>query len=217
MLVVCRPGLDAEDFRRLESRLSAQPHELRWAQRAGRLVLLLEKTRADQEDWQDLVGDPAVEYVLRDPSVDEITRVFSRRDLLNLSLTTTGLLAAVVLLGPVGLFVAAPAGLRTSRGDLLMGSADSIPIGGSQSRVIDGEEYVIVRRDETRFYALSATCTHSNVCLVSWDKKRGQLVCPCHRGIFDVYGNVVAGPPPRPLSRLDVTVRDGNLYVRRPG
>ncbi|MFQ5843804.1 MAG: ubiquinol-cytochrome c reductase iron-sulfur subunit, partial [Planctomycetota bacterium] len=69
--------------------------------------------------------------------------------------------------------------------------------------------------DEARFHTLSGTCTHSEVCLVEWDPKRRQLVCPCHRGIFDLQGNVVSGPPPRPLARHEVFVRDGSLYLRR--
>jgi len=73
----------------------------------------------------------------------------------------------------------------------------------------------VVRRDERHFHTLSATCTHSDVCLVEWDKERRQLVCPCHRGVFDLNGNVVAGPPPRPLERREVVVRDGGVYVRR--
>ncbi|HZM00006.1 MAG TPA: Rieske (2Fe-2S) protein, partial [Planctomycetota bacterium] len=82
------------------------------------------------------------------------------------------------------------------------------------SRLVDGEEYVIVRRDETSLQALSATCTHSEVCLVAWDPRRRQLICPCHRGTFDLDGNVVSGPPPRPLRRREVVVREGDVYVR---
>jgi cytochrome b6-f complex iron-sulfur subunit len=94
---------------------------------------------------------------------------------------------------------------------------DAIPVNGAVSKVIDGREFIVVRRDEERFFALSATCTHSEVCLVAWDPRRHQLVCPCHRGVFDLNGNVVSGPPPRPLERRDVTVRQGSLYVRRGG
>ncbi|MHC4844753.1 MAG: QcrA and Rieske domain-containing protein, partial [Planctomycetota bacterium] len=89
------------------------------------------------------------------------------------------------------------------------------PVGGAQSKVVDGEDFLIIRRGEDDFHALTATCTHSEVCLVEWDGKSRQLVCPCHRGIFDLYGNVVSGPPPRPLERREVSVRDGRVYMRR--
>ena len=74
---------------------------------------------------------------------------------------------------------------------------------------------LIIRRDKEHFHALSATCTHSEVCLLSWNPDRRQVICPCHQGVFDLYGNVVSGPPPRPLEHREVVVRDGQLYVRR--
>ncbi|MFV1959936.1 MAG: ubiquinol-cytochrome c reductase iron-sulfur subunit [Planctomycetota bacterium] len=71
------------------------------------------------------------------------------------------------------------------------------------------------RTGEERYVVISSTCTHLQVCTVKWDKDRNQLVCPCHRGIFDLYGNVISGPPPRPLRRLAVVVREGDVYVKR--
>src|ERR1044071_8601383 len=41
--------------------------------------------------------------------------------------------------------------------------------------------------------ALSSTCTHLG-CRVSWDAEAGQLKCPCHGGIYDRTGAVLAGP-----------------------
>jgi len=214
MLIVCKDNLTEEDLGRLEGKLAALPYELRWRRRGGRLVLLLERARPDQEQLKPLLEDPAVEHVLRNPSEREIARMFSRRALLDLALLSTGAVAAATVLGSLGLYLAAPAGARTIRGELLIAKADSIPIQGARSRVIEGEEFIIVRRDADHYYALSATCTHSEICLVEWDPRRGQLVCPCHRGIFDLYGNVVSGPPPRPLKSLEIDVRDGNVYAR---
>jgi len=63
------------------------------------------------------------------------------------------------------------------------------------------------------FVVFSRVCTHLG-CLVRWDEKKQQFLCPCHGGVFDPAGNVVAGPPPRPLEKLPVKVEDGVLYVK---
>jgi len=214
LLVVCKPELVRSDFNRLGALLGAKDEELRWTRRAGRLVLLLETPPAEPAVLAALLADPAVDYVLSDPTREELARIFSRRDLLKLALTTTGLMAAAVTAGPLALYLKAPAAQRARHGDVFVGRLENIPVNGSISRVIDGEEFVIVRRDETNLHALSATCTHSNVCLVKWDRGRQQLVCPCHRGIFDLYGNVVSGPPPRPLASRAVVVQAGDVYVK---
>ena len=60
---------------------------------------------------------------------------------------------------------------------------------------------------------LSARCTHLG-CLVSWRSEEGRFRCPCHGGAYDAAGNVVAGPPPRPLETLESRIAEGRLQVR---
>lgn len=60
-------------------------------------------------------------------------------------------------------------------------------------------------------HALSATCTHLG-CQVRWDAESTHFRCPCHGGVFDMEGKVVAGPPPRPLERLEARL-DGERRV----
>lgn len=63
--------------------------------------------------------------------------------------------------------------------------------------------------------ALSATCTHLG-CQVQWDGSAKQFHCPCHGGIYDASGQVLGGPPPRPLDTVDARVdpADGSVLVR---
>jgi len=214
MLIVFKPDLPEPDFSRVARKIEVLPFQLRWGRRAGRLVILLERARSDEDEIKELVKDPAIDYVLADPSEREIARTFARRDLLDLALASTGALVVAALLGPLALYLGAPAGGRTTRGEVPLGKADSIPVNGAHTKLIHGEEYLVVRREKDQFVALSATCTHSRVCLVEWDGKRQQVVCPCHRGVFDLNGNVISGPPPEPLRRRDVVIRDGQLYAR---
>jgi Rieske Fe-S protein len=59
---------------------------------------------------------------------------------------------------------------------------------------------------------LSATCTHLG-CTVQWEPGKNEFRCPCHGGRYSADGAVLAGPPPRPLERLNAQVRDGNVVV----
>lgn len=215
LLLVARPGLQAADWKRLRGLAGELDGELRWARRGERLVLWLPDARPWDGPVGRLLADPAIEYALQDPSPEELARLFARRDLLKLALGTTGALAAACTVAPLALFLSPPARERLARGDVAVARLDSLPVGGSLSRVVDGQDWIVVRRDETHLHALSATCTHSNVCLVEWDRERHRLVCPCHRGMFDLQGNVVEGPPPRPLATRAVSVRDGVVFLQR--
>ncbi len=62
-------------------------------------------------------------------------------------------------------------------------------------------------------YALSAVCTHLG-CIARYKSDEKVIACPCHGSRFDLEGNVVHGPAPRPLPWLDVTEdAQGNLVV----
>lgn len=60
------------------------------------------------------------------------------------------------------------------------------------------------------FLALSAVCTHLG-CNVRWRPEDSRFACPCHAGFYDPNGDVISGPPPRPLRHLETRVRDGVL------
>jgi menaquinol-cytochrome c reductase iron-sulfur subunit len=77
----------------------------------------------------------------------------------------------------------------------------------------DEELSIYILTDNGRdFVAMSNVCTHLG-CRVRWIADQEQFFCPCHNAIFDRDGQVVAGPPPRPLDRYDVMVEDDQILV----
>lgn len=63
------------------------------------------------------------------------------------------------------------------------------------------------------FVALSNICTHLG-CRVRWIVEDDKFFCPCHNGVFNKEGEVVSGPPPRPLDRFEVKVQDDQLFIK---
>ena len=39
--------------------------------------------------------------------------------------------------------------------------------------------------------------------------------CPCHNGKFDLNGQVISGPPPRPLESYQVNLRGEEIVVSK--
>ena len=58
----------------------------------------------------------------------------------------------------------------------------------------------------------SAICSHLG-CLVSYHKEKQEFVCPCHGGKYDLTGRNIFGPPPAPLTRFPLKIKDGTLFV----
>jgi cytochrome b6-f complex iron-sulfur subunit len=71
---------------------------------------------------------------------------------------------------------------------------------------------LIIHRKHDEIYALSAVCTHLG-CIVKWDETKGLIVCPCHEAIFDLQGNILAGPAPLPLTSFPIKIAQEKIVI----
>jgi Rieske Fe-S protein len=80
--------------------------------------------------------------------------------------------------------------------------------------IVNDEEIsaYVLTEDGRNFVAMSNICTHLG-CRVRWINERNQFFCPCHNGVFNKEGQVVSGPPPRPLDRYEIKVENEQLLI----
>ena len=69
------------------------------------------------------------------------------------------------------------------------------------------------RAGEREFIAFAINCSHLG-CPVRWLQDANLFMCPCHGGVYYADGRVAAGPPPRPLTRYEVRIRDGEVQLQ---
>jgi len=92
---------------------------------------------------------------------------------------------------------------------------DAIPIGGAITFAYPEphDDSILVRTSADRFVAYGQKCTHLS-CAVTPQPENNRLQCPCHHGFFDLAtGAPTAGPPRRPLPRVNLEIRDGWIYA----
>ena len=73
---------------------------------------------------------------------------------------------------------------------------------------------ILVRTEAGELKAFSAVCTHLN-CTVQYRPDLGHIWCACHNGHFDLKGQNIGGPPPRPLDAFVVNVRGTQIVVSK--
>jgi len=73
-------------------------------------------------------------------------------------------------------------------------------------------KFYLVRLADGGFLALHRQCTHLG-CSVPWDEGSGRFACPCHASAFDLRGDVLAPPAPRPLDLFAVRIENGIVKV----
>ncbi len=67
-------------------------------------------------------------------------------------------------------------------------------------------------RLEPGFLALYRKCPHLG-CVVPWVEAESDFNCPCHSSLFNVVGEVLSGPAPRPMDTFPVEIRGDEVYV----
>lgn len=73
-------------------------------------------------------------------------------------------------------------------------------------------KFYLTRLKDGGFLALSRTCTHLG-CTVPWVEKEMKFACPCHGSAFDITGEVINAPAPRPLDIYPITIENQIIKV----
>jgi menaquinol-cytochrome c reductase iron-sulfur subunit len=151
----------------------------------------------------------------------EISR---RKFFARLSIALGGISAAILTLPVVG-FVLAPYFERNPKVWRSVGKVDAFKIGTTTAvkyedasplpwAGVTARSAAWLRRvDADTFIAFSINCTHLG-CPVRWLAEADLFMCPCHGGVYYKDGTVAAGPPPLPLPRYPVRVKDGEVQIQ---
>jgi menaquinol-cytochrome c reductase iron-sulfur subunit len=147
-----------------------------------------------------------------------------RKFLARLSLAVGGIGALIVTVPVVG-FILAPFFERRQEVWRSVGKVESFKIGETTAvqyedasplpwAGVTARSAAWLRRvNADTFIAFSINCTHLG-CPVRWLAKANLFMCPCHGGVYYEDGTVAAGPPPLPLPRYPVRVKDGDVQIQ---
>ena len=147
-----------------------------------------------------------------------------RRFLSRLSLGLSGLIGAVSTLPVIG-FLLSPLTRKQPRVWRPVGPVSGFTIGETVNVVFEdasplpwagvtARTAAWLRRDgEAEFTAFTVHCTHLG-CPVRWVADAQLFLCPCHGGVYYADGSVSAGPPPHPLPKYPVQVRNGQVEIQ---
>jgi nitrite reductase/ring-hydroxylating ferredoxin subunit len=103
-------------------------------------------------------------------------------------------------------------------GEVLVCSTSEVPLGGTHPFSVPGSKtpFILIHLNDGSWRAYEQKCTHLS-CAVFYQPQADKIQCPCHNGWFDAHtGNVLQGPPPRPLPHLEVVVKGEEIYVAEP-
>lgn len=104
---------------------------------------------------------------------------------------------------------------RRIQGEAFVCKSETVPVGGTHAFTVSGSKipFILIHLNDGSWRAFEQKCTHLS-CAVFYQPAADKIQCPCHNGWFDARtGNVLQGPPPRPLRRLEVVLKGEEIYV----
>ena len=134
----------------------------------------------------------------------------NRRAFLQKTLAFLGLTTLASFLYPLFKYFSPP--VEEIGAKRLVLAKKEILLGEAKEIVFNNTPGVVINRPDRGYVALSRVCTHLG-CLVDYQKDRKRFLCPCHAGVYDLSGNVVSGPPPKPLPKFPLRVEGDSIII----
>ena len=153
----------------------------------------------------------------------------SRRDFIKgTTVIIGGIITAVIGIPTIAYLIDPALRKHTSEGWIPIGKLEEMPVGtptpfsftlvqvNGWERTSTSHGGYVVRNSEdpNDMYILNSKCTHLS-CTVNWSDTDKVYLCPCHDAKFGQQGEVLGGPPPRPLDRYEEyrVTEDGILEI----
>jgi Rieske Fe-S protein len=137
-----------------------------------------------------------------------------RRRFLNYLLGTSFGATLVAIFYPIARFITPPEVIEAAQNSVVAGKASELAANTGKIFKFGNKPGLLVRTSSGEVKAFSAVCTHLD-CIVQYRPESKQIWCACHNGQYNLNGQNVGGPPPRPLEEYTVNTRGDEIIVSK--
>lgn len=135
-----------------------------------------------------------------------------RRDFLNVVLGGGFIAWLGALFFPVFKYLEPPVVEEVKVSNIKIGAVEDMEKDSGKIVKFGNKPVIVVRKQSGEYFAFGAVCTHLD-CIVQYRKDYGQIYCACHNGRYDLNGRVASGPPPAPLTKYGVTIKNDEVII----
>jgi Rieske Fe-S protein len=137
-----------------------------------------------------------------------------RRDFLDYLLGTSVGATLLAIFYPIVKFLIPPQIVESAESSVVAGSVKEIAVNTGKIFKFGTKPGILIRTAAGELKAFSAVCTHLD-CIVQYRPDTKQIWCACHNGQYNLSGQNVGGPPPRPLEEYVVNTRGDEIVVSK--
>jgi len=137
-----------------------------------------------------------------------------RREFLDYLLGTSVVATLAAIAYPAFKFLVPPAVTESAQSSVVAVKVDEIEANSGKIYKFGTKPGILIRTPSGELKAFSATCTHLD-CIVQYRPDMKMVWCACHNGQYNLSGQNVGGPPPRPLDEFVVNTRGDEIVVSK--
>jgi Rieske Fe-S protein len=138
----------------------------------------------------------------------------TRRSFLNYLLGTSAFATLGAIFYPIIRFMVPPHIVEAMQSSVVAAKLSELPPNSGKIFKFGSKPGLVVRTASGELKAFSAVCTHLD-CIVQYRPDTKQIWCACHNGQYNLNGENIGGPPPRPLEEYPVNKRGDDIVVNR--
>jgi Rieske Fe-S protein len=159
------------------------------------------------------MGEIATNQAARSPRPDNAPDE-TRRRVLNFLLGTSALATLGAIFYPIIRFMLPPHIVEAMQSSVVAAKLSEVPPNSGKIFKFGSKPGLLIRTSSGELKAFSAVCTHLD-CIVQYRPDSKQIWCACHNGQYNLNGENIGGPPPRPLEEYSVNKRGDDIVVNR--
>ena len=137
-----------------------------------------------------------------------------RRRFLNYLLGTGFGATLIAIFYPILKFITPPQVIEATQNSVTAGKVSELALNSGKIFKFGNKPGILIRSASGELKAFSAVCTHLD-CIVQYEPEKRQIWCACHNGQYNLSGQNVGGPPPRPLEEYLVNTRGEEIVVSK--
>lgn len=137
-----------------------------------------------------------------------------RRTFFSAALSTVGLALLGFVFYPVFKYLKQPQASSINVKTTVAAKISEVPNDSGKIFRFGDSPAILIRTPEGQLKSFSAVCTHLD-CTVQYVPGKRHIFCACHSGKYDLNGQVISGPPPRPLEEFKVYEEGEDIFVTR--
>lgn len=164
-----------------------------------------------------MLNEEVVKNIIEGEDADE-KDFLSRREFVWLGATGIGAVYVGAIGYPVYEYLSTPAQRSAEAAAVTQTTLDgaaNLPKDTAMMFKFGAKPAMLIHHKDDSWSAFNAVCTHLG-CTVKYEPEQSRIFCACHGGTYDPNtGANVAGPPPKPLTKFNVEVKDGSIIVSK--